>query len=47
MVIRVSRNEIDEILTVHYITGSMGQGRAPPGSKFFHFDAVFSKKFAK
>ena len=23
------------------------QGRAPRGSKFFHFHAVFSKKFAK
>ena len=30
------------------IGGSGGrQGRAPPRSKFFHFHAVFGKKFAK
>ena len=31
----------------YYIDGSKGAPGTPPGSKFFHFYAVFGKKFSK
>ena len=37
-----------KIMPNNSIAGSKGGARdTPPGSKFFHFDAVFDKKIAK
>ena len=43
------KNEADHFPRLKFIGGSRGrQGRAPPpGSKFFHFHAVFGKKLEK